>query len=79
MKNNGPAAGVKTGWYRKLKIAGILCAILSVGGFVITIASGAAPNIFLRICFSGTLLGIVMFLLGRAIERKMKFNDRIRH
>lgn len=76
MKSNEPAAVIKMSWYRKMKIAGILCTILSVGGFVITIVSGATPNILPRICFSGTLLGIVVFLLGRAIERKMKFNDR---
>jgi len=72
MNNNDPVAVVKTAWYRKLKIAGIFCTILSIGGFVITIASHAAPSILPRICFSGILAGIVMFLLGRAIERKMK-------
>jgi membrane protein YqaA with SNARE-associated domain len=76
MKNAGPVAAAKTAWYRKLKIAGILCIFLAVCGCVITYLSGAAPNILLRVGFSGILAGIVMFLLGRAIERKMKFKNQ---
>jgi hypothetical protein len=76
MEKNGPVSPAKMAWYRKVKIAGILCVILSICGCMITYYSGAAPNILLRIGFSGILAGMVIFMFGRAIERKMKFNDR---